>query len=210
MDVQMPEMDGYEATAEIRRYEESEDRRTPIIAMTANAMQGDREKALEAGMDDYVSKPVKREELEAVLARWVPEEEGAAVTLPEGGDGPTVAEETEESIDGDVIGSLRELGGSEMLSELTQLFFEDTRSSMATLRKALEEGDAQSVERVAHNLKGSCDNMGATRMAAICAELQDVGTSANLSRGPELLEHLKAEFERVRPALETEVARSQD
>ena len=132
------------------------------------------------------------------------------MTLAEGGDGPTVAEETEESIDGDVIESLRELGGSEMLSELTQLFFEDTRSSMATLRKALEEGDAQSVERVAHNLKGSCDSMGATRMAAICAELQDVGTSANLSRGPELLEHLKAEFERVRPALETEVARSQD
>jgi HPt (histidine-containing phosphotransfer) domain-containing protein len=95
-----------------------------------------------------------------------------------------------------------------MLSELTQMFFDDTRSSLATLRKALEEGDAQSVERVAHTLNGSSSNMGAVRMAALCAELENVGASGKLSRGPELLEHVEAEFERVHSALEAETSRS--
>ena len=77
MDVQMPNMDGYEATAEIRRGESEEGRApVPIVAMTANAMEGDREKALGAGMDDYVPKPVTSEALEAVLKRWLPEEAG--------------------------------------------------------------------------------------------------------------------------------------
>lgn len=87
MDVQMPELDGYETTKEIRRREGLK-RHMPIIAMTANAMQGDREKALEAGMDDYVPKPVKREALDPVLKRWLPEE-GAVAALPKGGDAKT-------------------------------------------------------------------------------------------------------------------------
>jgi CheY-like chemotaxis protein len=204
MDVQMPEMDGYEATAEIRRREEKRDRRTPIIAMTANAMQGDREKALEAGMDDYVPKPVKREELEAVLKRWIPEE-GAGAAVSEGGDELAVATEgTEVSLDRDIIEGLRELGGSEMLSELGQMFFDDARSSLATLRKAFEEGDASTVERVAHTLKGSSGNMGAPRMASLCAKLQHAGASEELSSSSELLERLEVEFERVRSALEAE------
>jgi two-component system, sensor histidine kinase and response regulator len=206
MDVQMPEMDGYEATAEARRREERVERRTPIIAMTANAMEGDRDKALEAGMDDYIPKPVKRNELETVLVRWVPEE-GDEATVPEG-DKLTAIEATEEPLDRDIIENLRDLGGSEMLSELAQIFFEDTRSNLATLRKALEEGDAQSVERVSHTLKGSAANMGAFRMSALCMKLENTGASGNLLRAPELLEQLEAEFERVRPAFEAELVRS--
>ena len=205
MDVQMPEMDGYTATAEIRRREGTE-RRTPIIAMTANAMQGDREKALAAGMDDYLPKPVKPGELEAVLERWIVEEESAAATTPAAADGSGAPAEIKDPIDRAAIESLRELGGSEMLSELAEMFFDDAQSGIDAIRGAVERGDAQTVERAAHTLKGSSGNMGAKRMAALCGELQDASASGDLTHAPELLEGLEAEFGRVRPALEAEGA----
>src|SRR3712207_5504000 len=208
MDVQMPEMDGYQTTAEIRKREQedgSADRRTPIIAMTANAMQGDRENALSAGMDDYVSKPVKPEELEAALGRWVPSEEGSAETAADGDEINAANSEEAEStpLDEGVIENLLDLGGSEMLVELSEMYLEDARSGLAVLRKAAEEGDAPSVERAAHTLKGASGNMGALGMARTCAELEEAGGSGDLSRAPELLAQLDAEFGRVRQALPT-------
>jgi two-component system, sensor histidine kinase and response regulator len=209
MDVQMPEMDGYEATAAIRRREESEGRHTPVIAMTANAMQGDREKALDAGMDDYIAKPVKAEELEAVLGRWVSEETAQeieeTVIVPEARDDSSATEG--DSIDRSVLESLRELqeeGEPDIISELVQLFVEDTPPQLAALREAVEASDAQSVERIAHTLKGSCGNMGAVRMAKLCEELQGVGASRNLARVPELPDQLEAEFELVSKLLKVE------
>ncbi len=211
MDVQMPEMDGYEATQEIRRREEGQDRRTPIVAMTANAMRGDREKSLAAGMDDYVPKPVKPEELEAVLGRWIrQEEEAASVDIAEVEGDSVTPEVSDDPLDRTVIENLLDLGGSEMLSELAEMFFDDTSSALSALREAVTTSDAQSVERVAHTLKGSSGNMGAQKMSAICAELQDSGASGDLSRATELLTRLEEEFGRVRTALEGELARSQD
>jgi CheY-like chemotaxis protein len=187
MDVQMPELDGHEATAEIRRREKEGEgvaRRTPIIAMTANAMLGDREKALEVGMDDYVSKPVKAEELDAVLKRWIskPDEEAS---VSEATDRTAASAEAVYPLDRSVLAGLRELQGEgepDLLDELIEMFFDDVPSQLEALQEAVEVGDAHSVERVAHTLKGSCGNMGATRMAAICAELQDIGPSKDLSR----------------------------
>jgi len=213
MDVQMPEMDGYETTKEIRRREEdAEGRRTPIVAMTANAMQGDREKALEAGMDDYVSKPVSSEKLEAVLERWMPKDHvmmAAPDAAPSDSKEPAVLEGTGPSLDAGVVESLRELGGDEMLSELAPLFLNDTSSNLAALKDAIDKHDANFVKRVAHTLKGSSDNMGALRMAAICGELEDAGVSEDLATAPALIERLEAEFEHARCALEAEIARSQ-
>jgi two-component system sensor histidine kinase/response regulator len=207
-DVQMPEMDGYAATAEIRRWEQEEvDRpRTPIIAMTANALEGDREKAIEAGMDDYLPKPVKLEELGAVLGHWVLEAEGMLPDHEEAKLGKTTAE-TEEPLERAVVENLRELGGQEMLSELSEMFLNGASSALRDLKEAIQSEESPSVERTAHTLKGSSGNMGAKRMAELCAELQDAGTSGDLSCAPELLERLEAEFERVRPALEAELAR---
>ncbi|HET7272842.1 MAG TPA: response regulator, partial [Rubrobacter sp.] len=208
MDVQMPEMDGYEATAEIRRREGAE-RHTPVIAMTANAMEGDREKALEAGMDDYVAKPVTPEELHAVLARWITRKEKAGAATAES-HGRADPPQTEDPLDSAVIEGLRELGDPEMLQELGEMFFDDANSALRALREALQGNDAHSVEAVAHTLKGSSGNMGAKRMSSLCAQLEDAGSSGDLSRVPQLLGDLEAEFGRVRPALEVEMFRGRN
>jgi two-component system, sensor histidine kinase and response regulator len=208
MDVQMPEMDGYEATSEIRRREEGEGRRTPIIAMTANAMQGDREKTLEAGMDDYVPKPVKPGELEAVLKRWVPGEE---TSVSESEDGPVEGAVEEHVVDRSVWTRLRELqeeGEPDILEELIELFLTDVPPQLGALREAVQSGDARSVERIAHALKGSSGNMGAVGMEALCAELEEMGRSEDLSAAPGTMTRLEEEFGRVRAVFEDELSKN--
>ena len=193
MDVQMPEMDGYEATAEIRRREGSA-RHTPVIAMTADAMQGDREKALSAGMDDYIAKPVRHEELEAVLGRWITQPEQAPPTL-----------------DLAVLESRRgpqEDGEPDKLARIVGLFIDDVPLRLEELRLAADRGEAQIVEETAHMLKGGSGYMGAVHMAEICGEIQALGASGDLSHAPELLDALEAEFKRIRPALEAAVTAS--
>jgi signal transduction histidine kinase/DNA-binding response OmpR family regulator len=205
MDVQMPEMDGYEATTEIRRREES-GRHTPIIAMTADAMEGDREKALAAGMDDYLAKPVQREQLDAVLERWIshPDQNPPA----QNNDGTTGASEVEPALDLSVLESRRgpqKDGEPDKLARIVGLFIDDVPLRLQELRLAAERGEAQKVEETAHMLKGGSGYMGAVQMAKICAGIQELGASGELSSVPELLDDLEAEFERVRPALEAAV-----
>jgi two-component system, sensor histidine kinase and response regulator len=195
MDVQMPEMDGYEATAEIRRREGS-GHHTPIVAMTANAMQGDREKALEAGMDDYIAKPVRREELEAVLGRWIPRPEKEPPARSNG-DPPAVDLSVLESRRGP-----QKEGEPDKLARIVTLFIDDVPLRIDALRRAVERGEAQEVEETAHMLKGGSGYMGAARMVEICTKLQEAGISGDLSDAPELLDALGAEFERVCPVLE--------
>ena len=201
MDVQMPRMDGYEATAEIRRREAAGDgRHVPIIAMTANAMQGDRQKTLEAGMDDYVSKPVKSGDLDTVLERWI---------LP--ADRGTVRREA--PIDRDVLARLRGLQDedeADIVAELAGIFLEDARSGLQTVEEALQKGDAPTIETLAHKLKGGSGNLGAGGLVGLFTRLEDMGASGDLSAGFELLERLREELGKVDIALAAEVQRDVD
>jgi CheY-like chemotaxis protein len=198
MDIQMPKMDGYEATAEIRRRESAAgDERIPIIAMTANALHGDREKALEAGMDDYVAKPVRANELEEVLRRWV------SVVEPAVEEGARADGENNRSavLDPEVLRSLEDLEGDGergLLAELAGMFLEDADLRMKIMRKAVEGNDASTVQEAAHALKGSSSNLGAWRIQDACARLQEISESGELCHAPVLLERLEEELERAR------------
>ena len=213
IDVQMPILDGYKATRRIRDQEERagrrnmmmglRKRRTPIIAMTANAMQGDREKAIEAGMDDYVSKPVSRKELGAVLERWI--SGTPAYRVPGAEDGESRAD---GPLDRQVISGLRGLQGedeTDIVAELAGMFLDDVRPRLSALEEAILGDDASTVERLAHTLKGSSANMGARGMSTLCARLEEAGASGDLAPAPGLLERLKKEFARVDRAFEAEI-----
>ena len=206
MDCQMPEMDGLEATALIRkREEERASRRLPIIAMTANAMQGDREKCLAAGMDDYLSKPVKQPHLKATLARWLsgrstPDEQKEPVP-------PDTHESVHECVDASVLAELRELDSScGLLSTLITNFLNDVPSHLAGLQGALQQGDGEALARVAHELNGSSGNLGIRNMRQLCVELQALGKAKDLSKAGALLAQLVSEFELVRQRLMAEHA----
>ena len=198
MDCHMPEMDGYEATREIRGRERKDGGHTPIIALTAGAMEGDREKALGAGMDDYIAKPVKREELATMLQRWIPREDAALSTDVHA---PSRPEVPGGGLDHAVIANLRELGDANLLSELAGMFFQQAPERLGALEQAIEKGDAQAVQRIAHALNGSCGNLGASRMSRLCLELERAGGSNDLSAAAGLLESLKREFDLVRPEI---------
>ena len=206
MDCQMPEMDGLEATAAIRKREgEQASQRLPIIAMTANAMQGDREKCLEAGMDDYLSKPVKLGHLEATLARWIPGQ-----STPNEQKEPVSSDTREpvhDCVDSAVLADLRQLDVScGLLSTLITHFLEDVPDRLAALEDALQQGDAGALARVAHELNGASGNLGVRKMRQLCVDLQALGKAKDLTKAGALLAQLVNEFELVRQRLMAEHA----
>jgi CheY-like chemotaxis protein len=206
MDCQMPELDGIEATARIRTREgDQASRRLPIIAMTANAMQGDREKCLAAGMDDYLAKPVKLEQLEAMLARWIPGQ-----PVPNAQKGPVLSEPRapgHECVDAAVLEELHQLDRScGLLSTLITHFLDDMPTRLATLQAALQQGDAGALARVAHEVNGASGTLGVRRMRQLCVELQALGKAKELGKAGALLAQLVSEFEVVRQRLLAEQA----
>jgi PAS domain S-box-containing protein len=186
MDVQMPELDGLEATRRIRDRFRSEEGPT-IIAMTANAMEGDREECLAAGMDDYLGKPIRVDELSRALARCRPQH--ARETLEHAALSRLVS----------ALGGGDE--GREAVAELVDTFLEDAATLMATLRGAVERRDAEEAGRAAHTLKSNGATFGALSFSVLCRELETLGRHGELEAAPALLERAEEEWRRVREAL---------
>jgi CheY-like chemotaxis protein/HPt (histidine-containing phosphotransfer) domain-containing protein len=210
MDMQMPEMDGLEATGHILRRWPSEGR-PRIIAMTANAMEGDREAYLAAGMDDYVSKPIRVEELVRALSESRPtnmsnDVNGSATedveqTLTEA----ESAGDTQQILDPAALETLLELVGGEkaLVAELIDSFLEEAPPLFTQLRQSVEQGDAAGLRMAAHTIKSSSNDFGATALAELCRELEEMGKNGTLEGAAELTAQAEAEYERVQAALET-------
>jgi CheY-like chemotaxis protein len=187
MDCQMPVMDGYAAATAIRR-QEGGGRRTPIVAMTANALAGEAEKCRAAGMDDYLAKPVTAERLAAVVARWAP---AAGAGRPDA------------ALDPSVIAALRELeqGQPGLLARMVGLYLRDASAQLAALRQAAERGDGHELEWAAHRLKGGSVQIGTTAMVALCRDLETAAQAQDSSRVAALVATLEQTFDQVRAAL---------
>ena len=153
----MPNLDGYEATAWIRAAEPP-DRHIPIVAMTAHAFAGDRERCLQAGMDDYLSKPLRSEDLDPVLERWLA---GPAVSAPDGAG----------FVDDERFGSLRGLG-PELVERLVGVFARTTPPLLEELRAAVERGDDTTCGKLAHKLRGSSETVGARRLSELARRIE--------------------------------------
>ncbi len=201
MDCQMPEMDGFKATRQIRQREGAA-RHTPIIALTAHALHGEREKCLAAGMDDYLAKPLTPQALYKTLQRWHPKSaRQSAAPAP----APQVKEEEgEQVLDVRVLESFRQLqmpDEANIIHQLIDLYLADAPNRLAMLRQAIAQQDAARLAQAAHALKGSSANIGAQRVARVCMELEKAGKAGNLSGVADRFAQLEQELGHARAAL---------
>jgi CheY-like chemotaxis protein len=206
MDCNMPEMDGFDATAAIRAME-GEHKHTIIVAMTANALHGDRERVLAAGMDDYLAKPVSQKELATLIREWAlkarrngggAHQAAAAIEIP-------AHARIGEIIDDERLGQLQELGdgqNAEWLRNLVETYVRDAEQRITEMREAARAENPAAVGQLAHALKGSSKNLGVRNVIPICQRLQSLDESCTCAGMYGLLQELEEEFARTREALQ--------
>ncbi len=203
MDCQMPEMDGYEASRLLRERQKTQaGAPCHIIALTANALAGDRQRCLDAGMDDYISKPVHLEELHAALERAM----GKNTSLASPG------ESNVRSNEHLALDAWRDLGiadSPEAVSELLELFLKDGASRLQQIEQAMTARNTTALAAAAHSLKGSSSNLGARLLASLCSQMEKAGRAEAYSDVASLHDKLQKEFRNVVAAVETELARLQ-
>jgi signal transduction histidine kinase/DNA-binding response OmpR family regulator/HPt (histidine-containing phosphotransfer) domain-containing protein len=223
MDCQMPVMDGFAATTEIRRHEQQRgrSRSLPIIAITANALQGDRESCLAAGMDDYLSKPFTQQALGQTIGRWItlprvapgPQERPAEALAPALAPSPPDEPETsvaaapplqEPLINRQALENIRALSasnGDALLERVLQAYLEDTPTHLRTIKSAIDSGSTVQIRKAAHSLKSSSPNVGADALAQRCREMEQLGRNDTTAGAAALLDDMERSFQAVRQAL---------
>ena len=192
MDVQMPEMDGFEATGHIRELEKNGGH-IPIIAMTAHAMKGDDQRCFDAGMDDYISKPVKPEVLFEIISKWT----STKVEIPKQEQStPESPEQTEEPVD---LSTLLDSVGDdeEVIAQLVDIFLENSRQRVTMLQKAIDSGDTAEIGSQTHAFKGASGSIGAMPLFELCRELEMLLKDGKMMELARCYQMVSAEFERV-------------
>ncbi|MEO6155959.1 MAG: ATP-binding protein, partial [Thermomonas sp.] len=203
MDCQMPVLDGYSATRRWRELEQERklEHRLPIVAMTANAMAGDRQKCLDAGMDDYLAKPVTRSDLERCINRW----RGISLSVPD--TLPTTEQVGMRSppvLNASILDELREVLGSEV-DKIIALYLEDSPRLIAQLERAAVGGDPIALRVAAHTLKSSSANVGATTLAEAARDLEEGARDGTLKKPEAMVARIVTEFAQVRSALQSTI-----
>ena len=202
MDCQMPGMDGYEAAKEIRNREAATGKHMPIIAMTANALQGDREKCVEAGMDDYLVKPVEPDKLEAMIEKWLPGDTVEEIELLE-----NIEEETDGEIGGDTgifdrVSFYHRVMDDEALAALIiDTFLDDMPRQIEDLNQSVRSGNLEQARMQAHKIKGASANMSGTRMYETATMMEAAAHAANIGALERLLPVLGERFEELKEEL---------
>ncbi len=207
MDCHMPELDGFEATIEIRKRELAADiKRTPIIALTANAMEQDREDCMNAGMDDHLAKPLSRQQLKAKLDLWMP----VVVSSPSDANAPVATTTTKDLdvLDRQVLSQLRELENVDdphLLSRVLKIYLDESPKLVEKLKEAIRDNDVREIELIAHSLKSSSANIGATPLAGLCGDIHSAARALDVARARQILSDVETAFSHAQAALATEI-----
>src|ERR1700733_7813887 len=197
MDIQMPVMDGFEAIRAIRKKEQITGAHLPIIALTAHAMKGHRERCIEAGADEYVTKPIRMSELFAAMKRVETDKPGPAPVTP-----PSVA--AAPSHDLDMAAALERVDGDrELFEELARLFADESPENMARIRQGMKTGDARAIEMLAHKIKGAALSLGSPMVSEAASDLESQARTGELGNAGPLVENLKRQLDLLLPALES-------
>ncbi|MEZ4525638.1 MAG: response regulator [Desulfobacterales bacterium] len=231
MDCQMPKMDGYTAAQEIRKYESqiSPPHRTPIIALTAHALEEDQMQCLAAGMDDFITKPFLPEQLESALKKWGPCEKRESGTIPEADERKnpdalsaehavlSADKETAPSVDMAVLDNIRSLqreGMPDILEKVISHYLDHTPKLLEELKKAVQEDNGKTISEIAHSMKSASGNVGAMPLFELCRKMENIGIgrapagSSDTAAG--VFTEIRSEYEKVRIFLQKKMEKQNE